>query len=255
MDDRTQDHLPLDERPELTAGQRRVLGVLLEKGFTTPEYYPLTLKALTNGCNQKSNRAPVVSFSEEDIEDFAEELRAIGWVAQVFTDGGRAPRYRHLVRKRLDLSEPQLAILTELWLRGRQQLGELRSRASRMVSIDSLDMLRTELQGLIDQGMVQASGELQRRGIEVDHAFYPPDEQQPFPASPRSADIVAPAPAASPNLQAPSTTGLAGGGRETENPRLLSRISELERTVEDLTRRIDELQTKLEQFQNDSTFS
>ena len=123
--------------PVLTRTQRRVLGVLVEKGLTTPEYYPLTLKALTTGCNQKSNRDPVMTLTE------------LGFVGEVHTDGGRAPRYRHYLRHKLTLTEPQIAILTELLLRGRQQLGELRSRASRMVRIENQTELRSELAGLL----------------------------------------------------------------------------------------------------------
>jgi uncharacterized protein YceH (UPF0502 family) len=157
---------------ELTKGQRRVLGVLLEKAFTTPEYYPLTLKALTAGCNQKSNRDPVTNYSEETVEQYLDELRELGLAAVVHTESGRTERFRHYVRKRYPFNEPQLAIITELLLRGRQQLGELRSRASRMVPIGSLETLRDELSALRQLGYVQASGPLERRGIDVDHALY-----------------------------------------------------------------------------------
>ena len=81
-------------------------------------------------------------------------------------------RYRHYMRHRFNFSEPQLAILTELWLRGRQTMGELRGRASRMVPIDSLDQLRAEFKGLLDQKYVQSNGSIERRGIEVDHNWY-----------------------------------------------------------------------------------
>ncbi|MBW3541347.1 MAG: YceH family protein [Planctomycetes bacterium] len=161
---------------ELSKRQRRVLGVLLEKAFTTPESYPLTLKALTAGCNQKSNRDPVVNYSEDDVQRTLEELRELGLVAEIHTEGGRTPRYRHYMRQRYSFSEPQLAILTELLLRGRQQPGELRSRASRMVEIASLDQLREELAGLTREGYAQANGPLERRGVEVDHGFYPASE-------------------------------------------------------------------------------
>lgn len=161
---------------ELTKSQRRVLGVLLEKAFTTAEYYPLTLKATTTGANQKSNRSPVTNYTEDAVFDVLEELRTLGLVSVVHTEGGRAERYRHNMRKRYSFSEPQLAILTELLLRGRQQVGELRSRASRMVPIESLDELRRELKELIEQGYVQASGAVERRGVEVDHNFYAEQE-------------------------------------------------------------------------------
>ena len=157
---------------ELTRQQRRVLGVLLEKGFTTPAAYPLTLKATTTGCNQKSNRSPLVDWDEDQVLSALEELRKMGLAAEVHTDGGRALRYRHYVRRRCEFNEPQLAIMTELMLRGRQQLGELRSRASRMVHIENQAALRTELNSLLEKGCIQASGPLERRGVEVDHNWY-----------------------------------------------------------------------------------
>lgn len=172
---------------ELTKGQRRVLGVLVEKAITTPDQYPLTLKALTAGCNQKSNRDPVTSYSEEAVEEYVGELRVLGLVACVHTESGRTERFRHYVRKRFPFNEPQLAVITELWLRGRQQLGELRSRASRMASIETQEDLRAALQGLMEQGYVQASGPLERRGVEVDHSFYPATEGKRL--EPRAAEM------------------------------------------------------------------
>ena len=157
---------------ELNKIQRRVLGVLSEKAFTTPEYYPLTLKAVMTGCNQKSNRMPHISYSEEQLEEVLDQLREMKLILVVHTAGGRTERYRHQIRHCLNATEPQLAILTELLLRGRQQLGELRSRANRMASIENAAVLREELQGLVAIGLVQASGDLSRRGIEVDHTLY-----------------------------------------------------------------------------------
>lgn len=161
----------------LSKKERRVLGTLIEKSLTTPEYYPLTIKALTTGCNQKSNRSPLSSYDEYDAEEILDGLRKRGLVAAVQTAGGRAERYRHLLRNHVGWKNSALAIMTELLLRGRQQLGELRSRANRMAPIDSLDLLREELQQLMKAGYVQSSGDLKRRGIEVDHHLYLDTEQ------------------------------------------------------------------------------
>ncbi len=163
---------------QLARGPRRVLGVLLEKAFTTPDVYPLTVKACTSGCNQKNNRDPVTNYTEEQVHDILDELRLAGVAAVVHTDGGRAERFRHFMRKRYPFTEVQLAILTELLLRGRQQPGELRTRASRMVPIDSQEILKTALLDLQAQGYVQANGPLDRRGVEVDHTFYLDGENQ-----------------------------------------------------------------------------
>lgn len=157
---------------EIPRLQRRVLGVLMEKAFTTPEQYPLTLKATTSGCNQKSNRDPTVGYSEDQVMDGLDQLRKGGLVAEVFPGGGRTARYRHYMRHCFDFSEAQFAIIAELMLRGHQQLGELRTRASRMFRIESMEQLREELMDLQEKGYLQADGPLDRRGIEVDHSFY-----------------------------------------------------------------------------------
>lgn len=163
---------------ELSRPQRRVLGTLLEKGFTTPDQYPLTVKACTTGCNQKNNRDPISNYSEDQVLEVLDELQQLGLTAVVHTESGRTERYRHYMRKRFNFSEQQLAILTELMLRGRQSLGELRGRAGRMVPIDTLEDLRRELQGLIDAGVVESDTPLDRRGAEVDHTLYPASEKR-----------------------------------------------------------------------------
>ena len=130
MSDTGTEKIPLTP---LSRKQRRVLGVLLEKAFTTPEQYPLTPKAATTGCNQKNNRDPISNYDEETVVQTLDELRERGYVGVLHTESGRTERYRHYLRQRTDLTEPQLAVITELLLRGPQQLGELRTRASRMV--------------------------------------------------------------------------------------------------------------------------
>ncbi len=174
---------------ELSRGQRRVLGVLIEKGITTPDQYPLTLKAATTGCNQKSNRDPVTNYTEEQVQQHLDELRGMGLVACIHTESGRTERFRQYARKKYPFNEKQLAIMTELWLRGRQQPGELRTRAGRMTPIESQEDLRAELQSLMDQGFVQSDGPLERRGVLVDHTFYPASETQRLQARPAAATM------------------------------------------------------------------
>lgn len=172
-DSANSDLIPLTS---FTRKQRRVLGVLLEKAFTVPDQYPMTLKGATTGCNQKNNRDPISNYDEDDVSETLGELQALGFVGCIHTETGRTERYRHYLRLRTKLTGPQLAIMTELLLRGRQQLGELRTRASRMVQIESQDDLRRELQTLIEQNLVRSNGPLERRGIEVDHSLYPEGE-------------------------------------------------------------------------------
>lgn len=209
---------------ELSRAQRRVLGVLVEKGITTPEVYPLTLKSVTTGCNQKSNRDPVANYDEDRVEAVLEELRELGLVAMVYTESGRTPRFRHYMRKRFTVTEPQLAILTELLLRGQQAVGELRTRASRMAPIETLEQLRTELEGLAAAGLVRADGPLDRRGVEVDHNLYPASEKQPMRAR-ASTDSDAPLSRSSFSGSSPAPAVDAG---------LSNRVSELETTCQDL---------------------
>jgi uncharacterized protein YceH (UPF0502 family) len=173
---------PLPPITELSRAQRRVLGVLIEKGITTPEAYPLTLKATTTGCNQKSNRDPIVNYDEDKVEQVLDELRELGLTAIVHTESGRTPRFRHYVRKRMPMTEPQLAILTELMLRGQQAVGELRTRASRMAPIETLEQLRSELEGLLAMNLIRSDAPLDRRGVEVDHNLYKANEKQPMVA-------------------------------------------------------------------------
>lgn len=228
--------------------QRRVVGVLVEKGFTTPAGYPLTLKAVVTGCNQTSNRQPVVDYSEDDALDALNELRELGLAAVVHTESGRSERYRHYMRRRFEFSEPQLAILIELLLRGRQTLGNLRSRASRMVPIDSLEQLREELTGLMEQGVVCADGPLERRGIEVDHNLYGESEQlrqqhrdvEPQTAPARSSSTAAAVP------QAVDTTGL-----EQQLAALAESVDSLKLENVDLRRELSELQEQFNQVRED----
>lgn len=245
----------LDEKPEvreLSAAQRRVLGVLLEKSFTTPEYYPMTLKAVVAACNQKSNRYPMVDYDEDRAEDVLTELRELGLVAVIRTESGRTERYRHYVRKRYKFSERQLAILTELLLRGRQSLGELRGRACRMVAIDDLGALRDELEDLVTRRYAQASGSLDRRGIEVDHAFYRSSERNTALAL--SADEPDPRPTVQSQTSSAQSTSLPA--TNTSRPAAAAptadlAFTELKKQIAELQEENRELRVSFEQFQSE----
>ena len=123
----------------------RVLGALLEKEVTTPEYYPLSLNALLNACNQKSNRDPVVHFDEETVERVLYTLRDKGLLLNITGAGSRVPKYGHRLSEKLNLGRRELAILCELMLRGPQTLGELRTRAERMHHFDDISEVETVL--------------------------------------------------------------------------------------------------------------
>ena len=239
-----------EQRPEvreLSSRQRRVLGVLMEKGLTTPEYYPMTMKAVIAGCNQKSNRSPITSYDEDAVEETLDQLRELGLGAVILPDSGRTERYRHYVRKRYSFSEPQIAILTELLLRGRQTMGELRGRASRMVPIEDLTALRAELSGLIEQGYAQATDALERRGVEVDHCFYKVSENRTMEAATAAASSSAPARRHESAAAAPAVSSAAPANNAAlvellaENQQLKSDVEDLKQDVTRLNDRLDKL--------------
>jgi len=158
----------------LDAAERRVLGVLIEKGKTTPDQYPLSLNAVVVGCNQKSNRDPVMEIDEEAAARALKSLRESGAVAEVYGNG-RLARYRHLAYEWLGVAKEELAILGELLLRGEQTEGDLRGRASRMDPIPDLTALRTHLDRLADRGLVvwlSPPG----RGRMLTHGLLPPEK-------------------------------------------------------------------------------
>jgi uncharacterized protein YceH (UPF0502 family) len=126
----------------------RVLGSLIEKELTTPEYYPLSLNSLTNACNQKSNRDPVMTLAEEDVVRALDTLRFKQLVV-LSADGGRVPKYRHLLAEKLSLMPAEQAIICELLVRGPQTTGELRTRCERMHSYGDLAAIEEVLQELM----------------------------------------------------------------------------------------------------------
>lgn len=137
----------------LDANERRVLGVLIEKAKTTPDQYPLSLNAVVTGCNQKSNRDPLMHLDEESASRALTSLRHAGAVAEVF-GSGKIPRYRHLAYEWLGVGKEELAILGELLLRGEQSEGDLRGRASRMDPIPDLEALRSHLDALAARSLI-----------------------------------------------------------------------------------------------------
>lgn len=151
----------------------RILGCLIEKELTTPEYYPLSLNSLTNACNQKSNRNPVLSYDEALVEQGLESLHAKGLARKTLTAGSRVDKYLHALLDIFDLSKQEIAVLCELMLRGPQTTGELRSRAERMSPFESLEKVEETLRGLIahDPALVlhlpRETGRKERRYMQL----------------------------------------------------------------------------------------
>lgn len=130
--------------------EARILGCLIEKELTTPEYYPLSLNALTNACNQKSNRDPVMLLEEEDVVRALDTLKFKQLVV-LSADGGRVPKYRHILAEKLGLVPAELAVMCELLVRGPQTVGELRTRTERMNPFSDLAAVEEVLRELVER--------------------------------------------------------------------------------------------------------
>ena len=135
----------------LTDIETRVLGSLIEKQVTTPEYYPLTLNALTLACNQKNNRNPVTSYPESQVAEAVETLREKNLAYVFYGSTSRVPKYKHVMPEVMHLSHPEVAVMCVLMLRGAQTLGELRGNGSRLHEFVSLEEVETTLNGLISR--------------------------------------------------------------------------------------------------------
>lgn len=129
----------------LNETEMRVLGCLIEKEMTTPDYYPMSLNSLVAACNQKSNREPVVEFTETEVLEAVDSLRDRGLARTVHGKGDRVLKYKNVATETLEMSDRQAALLAVLLLRGDQTLGELRSRTGRYVEFADLDEVAAEL--------------------------------------------------------------------------------------------------------------
>jgi uncharacterized protein len=133
----------------LTAAEVRVLGALIEKEITTPDYYPLSLNALVAACNQSSNRSPVVQFDDDTVEQAAESLRERKLVHLIARGESRVVKYRHVVYESMNMGRPDIAVLCVLMLRGPQTVGEIRTRTNRLYDFSSLEQVETTINALM----------------------------------------------------------------------------------------------------------
>lgn len=161
---------------QLSANQQRVIGCLLEKQSTTPEHYPLSLNALTNACNQKSNRDPVLSLSESEVQSALDELVSLRLVTLDEGLSGRVNKYDHRFCNtefsNLQFSSQQRAIICLLLLRGAQTPGELRTRSSRLAEFNNVSEVETELDGLAnDDYVIKLDREPGKRESRYMHLF------------------------------------------------------------------------------------
>lgn len=210
----------------LTAAQARVLGALIEKEVTTPEYYPLSLNALVNACNQRSNRDPVMNLNEDDVRQALHGLEDQQLAGRARSADGRVTKYEHWLGEAFNFSRAESALLCALLLRGPQTPGELRGRTERMHRFDEIADVLAGLQKL----------------MEREPALVAALPRQPGTKESRYAHLfsgaVETAPAAPAGEQALTTDA---GDSEKRITQLESTVSELRREVDALRQKIDSL--------------
>ena len=139
-----QRELDLDDR------EVRVLGCLIEKDLSTPDYYPMTINALRTACNQKTNREPVVDYSETEVVGALDGLQKKRLVGNASSSYGRAAKFRHALAEAVNLDRPHIAVLASVLLRGPQTSGEIRGRTTRMHDFESIDEVEKTLNELVE---------------------------------------------------------------------------------------------------------
>jgi uncharacterized protein YceH (UPF0502 family) len=140
---------------QLDAPEARVLGALLEKEIATPDYYPLSLNALVNACNQKSNREPVVSYDDVTVENALAGLRSKGLALRVTGGESRVPKHAQRFTEKFNLGRREAAVVCELLVRGPQTVGELRGRAERLFPFEDLEGVESTLNRLAEMEFVK----------------------------------------------------------------------------------------------------
>ena len=230
----------------LNPRERRVLGVMVEKAKTTPEYYPMTIAAIVTACNQKTNRDPITNYDQDDVEEILHGIRKKGAVILV-EGGGRVARWKHTLYDWLKVSKVELAVMAELMLRGPQTEGDLRARASRMEPLADLGILKGILDGLVPRKLVHyLSPPGQKRGVFVAHGLYPPEEfervRQAF-ANKVADEDEAPARLSTAREELAATA--AAPGWVGEVAALRSQVDELRTALEALTAEVRDLKSAL----------
>ena len=213
----------------LTAEEARVLGSLLEKEAATPEYYPLTLNALRNACNQTSSRQPVVSYDDATVEDALTTLREKKLVRIVYSPSNRASKYRHVMEEVVPVEREGLALLCLLLLRGPQTVGELRSRSDRLAAFGTTSEVESALERL-ERTRIEGHEEPLVRRLP----------RQPGQKEARYAQLLTGEPEEG-DWDAPVAAGAAGAPAPAPSGSLAGRVAALEEEVAALRRELAEL--------------
>lgn len=231
---------------ELTPTEARVIGCLIEKQITTPDQYPLSLNALVNACNQKSNRDPVLELDERTVQQTVDDLGRKHFVMEKSGFGSRVPKYQHRFCNTeygtLKLDPQELAVVCELLLRGPQTPGELRSRASRMAPFNDVSEIEAALTRLSEREdgpfVVRLAREPGRRDSRYAHLFSGEvaggAEEHPTQTT-ASAD----------NVASESRTSVSTPETAFPDMRQEQRLSRLEEEVRALRAELNDLRTRL----------
>lgn len=223
-------HSTADALPPLDAVETRVLAALLEKQITTPDYYPLSLNALVNACNQLTNREPVTAYEEAEVLRALERLRAKRLSTQFAGAESRVAKYKHTLHDALLLTPGETALLCVLMLRGPQTLGELRTRSERLFTFDSLPETEETLTALATRAPQPLVVKLPRA---------------PGTKEPRYAQVLTdPAASAAPIPPA----GIAPESTPAASPAEPDRVARLEQEVAALRAEVAELRRELTTF-------
>ena len=203
----------------MTPVQQRVIGCLIEKELTTPDQYPLSMNALLAACNQTTNRDPVAQLDQRVVENALENLKADGLVRVIFSRGNRVDKYRHVLDEKLDVAQPEVAVLAVLLLRGPQTAAELRARTERLHAFASTDDVESLLERLAARDPALAT-------------LLP---RQPGRKEPRWAHLLGAAAAVAPVAEEPPAVAVVAPSGDAD------RLAALEERVAALEARLDEL--------------
>ncbi|HEY4990311.1 MAG TPA: YceH family protein [Opitutaceae bacterium] len=217
----------------LNPAEVRILGALMEKDITTPDYYPLTLNALTNACNQSSNRDPVVAYAEHAVVRGLDSLRERKLAFMFQGADSRVAKFGHRIVETLELARPETAVLCVLLLRGPQTLGEIRGRTARMHEFASLDDTEAALNALIARTPEPLVAKLPRQ---------PGMKEQRF-AQLLGGEVALPAPGTALDPLAELPAAPAQGDRlaklESDSAALRAEVAELRRQLADLKKQLE----------------
>jgi uncharacterized protein YceH (UPF0502 family) len=208
----------------------RVLGSLIEKDITTPDYYPLTLNALTNACNQSNNRDPVMALGEQAITEGLNGLRERKLAFMFQGADSRVAKFGHRVAESLELARPETAILCVLLLRGPQTPGEIRGRTGRMHEFATLDDTEASLQSLIERAPAALVAKLPRQAGTKEQRY----------AHLLGGEIATAAPTAAAGVEVPYSSP-----REDRIAKLETEVSGMRAEIDVLKRELADLKAQL----------